>query len=315
MYFQLQYLVSFFALYHSTLALRIASALAWIEHTPQPYTIAHFYNGTTPATLVFGGVANLAADPKSFDLAANAETQGLKQYASHRNIRLIYIICEVAYRIVADKRKGITQLSDLKGKKIGTIGSSSASVFIHNMLSSVGIPDNAYTISSGKVCMKAPCAADTMPAQLKAGAIDAFGVWEPAVELGAEALGANAITFQNSSVYREVYALYSTTDALNNPSKRKDIVNFVRGLNKTLEVFAGQPKEKGVYEYVSHQVGVDEGVVERVWGDHKWSGRWGSDLIEFIVEEDRYLAGMDKRNVTPRRELEKFLDTSIIDEL
>jgi hypothetical protein len=38
-------------------------------------------------------------------------------------------------------------------------------------------------------------------------------------------------------------------------------------------------------------------------------------LIEFIQEEDRYLAGIDKRSVTPRKELEKFLDSSIVDEL
>jgi ABC-type nitrate/sulfonate/bicarbonate transport system substrate-binding protein len=246
-------------------------------------------------------------------LAANAETQGLKQYANHRNIRLIYIICEVAYRIVADKRKGITKLSDLKGKKIGTIGSSSASVFIHNMMTSVGVDDGEYTTSSGNVCMKAPCASNTMPGQLKAGSIDAFGVWEPAVELGAQSLGSNAITFQNATIYREVYSLYSTTDALNNPAKRKDIVNFVRALNKTLEVFAHPPKE--VYDFVSKEVGVDEPVVESVWADHKWSGRWGDDLIDFIVEEDKYLAGTDKRSVIPRTDLEKFLDTSIIDEL
>jgi ABC-type nitrate/sulfonate/bicarbonate transport system substrate-binding protein len=238
-----------------------------------------------------------------------------EQYANHRNIRLIYIICEVAYRIVADKRKGIAQLSDLKGKKIATINSSSASVFIHNMMSSVGVKDNEYSTSSSNVCMKSPCASNSMPAQLKAGAIDAFGVWEPAVELGAEALGANAITFQNASIYREVYSLYSTTDALNDPAKRKDIVEFVRALNKTLEVFAEQPKEKGVYGFVSKEVGVDENVVEAVWADHKWSGRWGDDLIEFIVKEDKYLAGQDKRSVIPRSELEKFLDTSVIDEL
>ncbi|KAH7081605.1 hypothetical protein BKA63DRAFT_540617 [Paraphoma chrysanthemicola] len=306
--------VPFILLLQPSIALRIATSLQWIEHTPQPYAIKNFYKGSSKATLTSGGVANLGSEPKDFDLAANAETQGLKQYANHRNIRLIYVICEVAYRIVADKRK-VTKLSDLKGKKVGTVQGSSAAVFIHNMLTSVGLADNEYATSSGKVCMKEPCASDTMPAQLKAGSLDAFGVWEPAVELGARALGANAITFQNRTVYREVYALYSTTDALNNVAKRKDIVEFVRALNKTLDVFANQPKDKGVFNFVSGQVGVDEKVVESVWEDHKWSGRWNDELIEFIVEEDKYLAKVDKRSVVPRAELEKFLDTSVLDEL
>lgn len=306
---------AFLALLRMSCSLRIASNLNWIKHTPQPYAIRNFYNGSTNASLVTGGVADLAANPKEFDLAANAETQGLKSYANHRNLRLIYIICEVSYRIVADKRKGIAKLSDLKGKKIGTIRSTSAAVFIHNMLASVGVRDNEYTTSNAEVCMKTPCASDTFPAQLKAGTIDAFGVWEPAVELGAETLGSNAVVFQNASIYREVYLLYSTTDALNNPAKRKDIVEFVRALNKTLDVFTHTPKESGVFGFVSNAVKVDEPVLEKVWGDHKWSGTWGGELIEYLVEEGKYLAGQDKRAIIPRSDLDMFLDTSVIEEL
>lgn len=165
MHFNLRLLLSFFTLLPAGLTLRIASSPAWIEHTPQPYAMKHFYNGSTAATLTSGCVADLASNPRDLDLAANAETQGLKQYANHRNVRLIYIICEVAYRIVADKRKGITRLADLKGKKIGTLQSSSAAVFIHNMMTSVGVKDNDYTTSNGNVCMKTPCASDSMPYQ------------------------------------------------------------------------------------------------------------------------------------------------------
>jgi ABC-type nitrate/sulfonate/bicarbonate transport system substrate-binding protein len=166
------------------------------------------------------------------------------------------------------------------------------------------------------VCIKFPCASNTLPTQLKAGAIDAFGIWEPAVELGVESLGpSNVIVFQNSSVYREVYALYSTTDALNDPGKRKDIVEFVRALNKTLDVFANMPQEKGIYTYVAGKIGMDESVVEKVWGVHKWSGKWGSDLIDYIVAEDQYLAGQDKRAAIARKDVETFLDRSVLNEL
>lgn len=297
-----------------TTSLKIATSLQWIEHTPQPFAIAHFYNGTSPATISSGGVATLSSDT-SISLAANAETQGLKQYAAHRNLRLIYVICEVAYRIVADRRRGITTLKDLKGKKIGTIKGTSAGVFVHDLLSSAGVQDGEYTLVNGDVCMKVPCAADSLPEMLRAGKIDAFGVWEPAVELGIKNLGSNAVVFQNASVYREVYALYSTTAVLSDKKKRKDVVEFVRALNKTLEVFAREPEKNGVFEYVAGRVGMDASVVRDVWNDHKWSGRWDGKLIEFLVKEDEYLAKVDTRQTTPRADLEKFLDTSIIDEL
>jgi ABC-type nitrate/sulfonate/bicarbonate transport system substrate-binding protein len=161
------FIISLFVLGQPISCLRIATSLAWIEHTPQPYAIKNFYSGSSTASLTSGGVANLASEPQNFELAANAETQGLRQYAGHRNIRLIYIICEVPYRIVANKNKGISKLADLKGKKIGTVKGTSAGVFIHNMMASVGVRDNEYSAANGKVCMKTPCASDTMPAMLR----------------------------------------------------------------------------------------------------------------------------------------------------
>ncbi|KAH7390722.1 hypothetical protein BKA66DRAFT_510769 [Pyrenochaeta sp. MPI-SDFR-AT-0127] len=316
----LLHLYSVFLYLDLGVALKIASSLVWIEHTPQPYAIRNFYRGVTPANLTSGGVANLGNDT-TIDVAANAETQGLKQYANHRNIRLIYIICEVAYRIVADRSKGINELKDLEGKNIGSIRGTSAAVFIHNMMSSVGVMDEDYTLIEGRcvcidVCMKSPCASNTLTSQLQSGAIEAFGIWEPAVELGAQALGPNAVLFKNASIYREVYALYSTTEALSDPRRRSDIVEFVRALNKTINVFDKDAEKADVYGFVAREVGMDVPVVKAVWGDHKWGGRWDNkDLVEFLVDEDAYLAKVDKRQVVPRQDLEKFLDTSVLDEL
>lgn len=299
-------------LFQPILGLKISSALEWIEHTPQPYAIKHFYDGSSPATLHSGGVATLSND-SSFDLAANAETQGLKQYSRNRKLRLIYVICEFPYRLVANKAAGINTLADLKGKRIGTISVTSAGVFIHNLLSSAGLKDSDYTIVNGNVCMKAPCGNKTFPQMLKNRQIDAFGIWEPAVELGAQAIGSNAIIFQNESIYREVYSLYSTTDKLNNPAKRRDILAFVRALNQTLEVFRNEPER--VYGMVAEATKMDVEMLKRVWKDHRWRGRWGEGLLEYLVEEDGYLAGKDKREGIPREELERFLDASVMDEL
>jgi ABC-type amino acid transport substrate-binding protein len=43
------------------------------------------------------------------------------------------MICEVAYRL---KRKGIRELKDLKGRKIGSLAGSSADVFVCQVLGS-----------------------------------------------------------------------------------------------------------------------------------------------------------------------------------
>jgi ABC-type nitrate/sulfonate/bicarbonate transport system substrate-binding protein len=292
--------------------LKISTSLQWIEHTPQPWAIKNFYKGSSTAQLVSGGVASFASD-RNVDLAANAETQGLKQYASRKSLRLIYVICEVGYRIVANKAAGINSLADLKGKRIGTMQGTSAGYFVNKFLASAGLQPSDYRVVSGNVCMKAPCGSGTFPSMLTSKQIDAFGIWEPAVELGAQALGNNAIVFQNFSIYREVYSLYTTQDRLDNPAMRKDIVAFVKALNQTLDVFNNKPET--VYATVAQAVGMDAAVVKAVWPDHKWPGKWGPDLLDFLVEEDKYLAGQDRRQVTSRADLAKFLDTSVLEEL
>jgi hypothetical protein len=60
---------------------------------------------------------------------------------------------------------------------------------------------------------------------------------------------------------------------------------------------------------------MDESVVGKVWEVHKWSGKWGSDLIDYIATEDKYLAGQDKRAAIARKDLETLLDRSVLSEL
>ncbi|PKS10370.1 hypothetical protein jhhlp_002121 [Lomentospora prolificans] len=293
-------------------SLKVSTSLDWIEYTPQRYAADNFYKGSSPVQISSGGVANIARD-SSIDLAANAETQGLKQLSGRRNIRLIYMVCEAQYRIVANKAKGINSLEDLKGKRIGTMPGTSAGYFINKFLGTVGIQPGQYTVAMGNVCMKPPCGQGTLPQMLQGGQIDAFGIWEVAPELGARALGDDHIFFQNGSVYREMYALYTTEEKLANPTIRADIVEFVKALNQTLDVYNNNPS--AVFAKVAEWVRSDADIIEAVWREHLWTGRWAPDLLDFLIEEDAYLAREDRRQPIPKEDIEKFLDTSILDEL
>jgi ABC-type nitrate/sulfonate/bicarbonate transport system substrate-binding protein len=300
-----------------TLSLRIACSQQWVEHTPLVYAARNFYNpaaaSSDTATITNGGVPNLSSD-RTIDLAANAETQGLKNYARNKNIRLIGILVEVTYRLVAHKAAGINTLADLRGKRIGTIAGTSAEVFVRQLLATVGLAQGDYTTVNGNVCMKAPCAADTFPAQFSGRRIDAFGVWETSVELGIQAVGeGNVVVFKNASVYREVYSLYSTQEKLRDAGTRQRIVQFVRALNQTYEVFK-RPTE-AVYSMVGQTVNVDVPVLKNVWEDHVWGpGSLGKDLVDFLEREDQYLARTDRRQAFTRAELEQFVDTSVYKE-
>jgi ABC-type nitrate/sulfonate/bicarbonate transport system substrate-binding protein len=306
----------FFSLFASLLCpvaqgLKIACSQMWIEHTPLAYAGSNFYKADT-VSLTNGGVPNLS--DRSVDLAGNAETQGLKNYVRNKNYRLIGIIVEVTYRLVANKAAGITTLADLKGKRIGTIAGTSAEVFVRQLLASAGLSQSDYTTVNGNVCMREPCGADTFPAQLKSRRIDAFGVWETAVELGIRAIGEdNAAVFKNASVYREVYSLYSTEEKLRDAATRQKIVQYVRALNQTYDVFRNSPDK--VYSTIGQLVNVDTSVLKSVWADHLWGpGSLGKDLVDYLEVEDQYLAKADRRQAFSRAELEKFVDTSVYEE-
>ncbi|KAK5651714.1 hypothetical protein OQA88_11783 [Cercophora sp. LCS_1] len=293
-----------------THALKVAANPAWIEGTPFAYANKYMYK-TESSSVTSGGVASLSN--KDIEIAGNAETQGLKQYVSHKNYRLIYIVVEVTYRLVGNKLSGIRTLADFKGKKIGTISGSSAEVFVRMLLSSAGLANGDYSTGSGSTCMRAPCGANTLPQMLKDKKLDGFGVWETAVELGIEALGDNAVVFKNATLYREIYSLYATTESLADTKRRKKIVEYVKALNTTLALFKEKPEE--VYPFVSQTIGVDVPVLRKVWEDHVWGpGDMGEGLVDFLVREDAYLAKADKRSAHSRKELEKFIDTSVYEE-
>lgn len=309
----LLHLAGLLALSGPALAIKIAAALQVIEHTPLPYAIKNFYEAQ--ASIVSGGVASLPSD-KTVDLGANADYQGLIQYGTHKNIRMIYTIVDVPYRVVANKAAGINTIADLKGKRIGTMSGTSANYFINKLLNSAGIKDSEYTAVSGNVCMKAPCGAGTLPAQIQAKTIDAFGIWEPAPELGGQVLGDNAIFFQNATVFREIYSLFTTTDKLNDPTSRKAIVEFIRSLDQAIDAFKNTPEK--VYQFVAQTMGMDAATVQAVWPVHKWAGTLGvdldSNLIDYMVDEDVYVASQNKRQPMTRDVIAQFVDNSVIED-
>ena len=295
-----------------TTALTVAATLNVVEYTPILLARDSFYNATN-ITITNGGVPSLFAASHP-DLAGNAETQALRNFATHKNLRIIYTIAEVAYRLVASKKAGVTTLADLKGKKIGSSPSTSAAYFVEKLLRTAALEPGDYTIVSGGICNTPPCAASSLPGLLASGAVDAVGLWEPTLQHAIEAIGADAVTFQNRTVYREIYNLHSTAEKLADPATRKNIVEFLRGLNKAEKVFQDTPDS--VYARVSAAVNVSAPTLKAVWADHDWSGPRGlpKDLLDVLVEEDKWIGRVEKREPMSREVLSGLIDESVFKE-
>jgi sulfonate transport system substrate-binding protein len=281
--------------------LKITSDTASIEFTPLLVAAENLYSGK--ATVGSGGIVTLLND-NTVDLGSNAETQSLRQSVDHPNLRIIFTVTETFYRIVASRAAGVTKLADLKGKSIATIPNTSAAYYVDKMMRTVNLTDKDLTIRSGS--------AETLPTLLANGTVAAVTLWEPSPQVAMDRIGADAIEFQDRSVYREIVNLHSTAETLANPEKRRGIVAFVRSLIEAQRQFREQPET--VKPRVVKALNMDAALLDKVWHNEQWLGTLVPGLLDILVEEEVWVAAQTNRTPRTRAQLTPLVDDSIMKE-
>ena len=252
--------------------------------------------------VIDGGVRTVAL--KGAHAAGNATTQMLRVIGDNPNVRLLFTLVDGNYRIVARRSAGITGLADLKGKRIVVPANTSANYYLVAMLRTAGLQPSDVTL------VAAPATA--MAAALTNGEADAISMWEPESENAVVALGKDAIVFQDNTAYRELYSVYSTTDVMSDPRRRKELVAFV---SATLVAAADLQKDPQRYfALISGITKHPQDQIARSWEHHKFPLGVAPDLLTLITEEDKWVASQQNRAARSRAELAGFIDTSILKE-
>ena len=236
--------------------------------------------------------------------AGNATTQMLVVLRDNPKVRLLFTLVDGNYRIVAKRSAGISKLADLKGKRVVTPRTTSAHYHLVAMLRSGGLQESDVTIVS------AP--ATQMAAAMMKGEADAISMWEPESQNAVVALGNDAVIFQNNKVYRELYSIYSTTDVLNDPRRRKELVSFVREILRTTAELQKAPSK--YFDLISRVTKHPADQIARGWDHHGFPLAISPDTLDLLVEEEKWVAGVQSRTPRTRAELAGFIDTSIIEE-
>ena len=96
-------------------------------------------------------------------------------------------------KVVARKDRGITKLSDLRGKRIGTPKGTSMDFFLHVLLVKNGISEKDVAIRYGKL--------EDLPLALANGEVDALSVREPYVSQAMKLSGVNAVVLAEPGFY------------------------------------------------------------------------------------------------------------------
>jgi ABC-type nitrate/sulfonate/bicarbonate transport system substrate-binding protein len=278
----------------------VAVATAVVEAAPV-YMVAEGPFGKS-MQYINGGVRTLANS--GAHAAGNATTQMLVVIRDNPKVRLLFTLTEGLYRIVAKRSSGITTLADLKGKRIVVPRSTSANYYLVAMLRSAGLQESDVTL------VNAPATA--MAAALVKGDADAISMWEPESQNAVAALGQDAVIFQNNRIYREFYSIYSTTDVMNDPRRRAQLVEFVRALDTQTNELKKDPRR--FFPLISRITKHPEDQIARGWEHHAFPFNVPGDMLDIITEEEKWVAALQQRAPRTRTELAGFIDTSILKE-
>jgi sulfonate transport system substrate-binding protein len=282
-------------------ALRIAGNMTTIELSPVLVAANGIYPG--PVTVVNGGIPNLMRG--DVDAATNAETQLLRQSVDDPSLRVILTEAESFYRIVARRSAGIGSVKDLRGKKIAIAPNTSAHYYLVKSLALAGVEENAVTVVPVMPITR-------MSAALKNREVDAVAIWEPESENSVAALGSDAIVFQDRNIYRELFNLQTSTKVLNDPTKRRALVEFVKSLVKASAGLRDRPLE--FRPLLSSKLNYTEAVIDRSWPQLRYRGAIAEDLLDVMTEEERWVAKERNRSPRSREQLAILIDRSLLDQ-
>ena len=278
----------------------VAVATSTLEAAPVYIAVAR--GGAANYRFINGGVRSLLNG--GAHAATNAETQMLLAIDANPKIRMLFTLTDGLYRVVAKRSSGIRTLADLKGKRVVLPSNTSAHYSLVRLLATAGLQETDVTI------VNAP--ATEMALAMVKGEADAISMWEPESQNAVDTLGSDAVEFSGKGVYREGFSFYSSTDVLNEPRRRKELVAFVRSLLSAVEALKARPAE--FFPLVSRVTRHPVEQIERSWEHHAFPLAIPPDMLDVVTLEEQWIARGQKRAPKTRAQLQTYFDGSIIEE-
>ena len=281
-------------------SIRIAVNMTTIESAP--VFLAAREAADVRMELSSGGIPLLLDG--SVDAATNSETQALLRSVDRPDLHIVMTVSECAYRIVARRDADIATLADLRGKKIATPANTSAHYYLVKALRQAGVALSDVTV----VAMAVP----DMASAIAKGDVDAVSGWEPGAHDAIAALGPRGITFQPPGLYRELFDLNTTTAVLNDPARRRALVSSVRAMIRASTQVRTQPAS--VWPLLSSRINVPQATISDAWTHFRFSAWLPEDVLAVLVEEEQWVAGVQKRAPRSRAQLAALVDDSVLRE-
>ena len=280
----------------------------WIELSPVITAATSFYAEQLPVGE--GGITRITSGEA--DIATNAETQLLRESLVNPDLRIIATVTESFYRLVARRSAGINTLADIAGKRVMLPANTSANYYLVAMLRTVGLTEDDVEIVGLPPAQGDQTGMERMSGALANGEVDVISIWEPEPHHAINALGNDAVVFQDRSVYREVFNLHARAPDLADPEKRRSIVAFVRSLIEATEALKEDPEP--YWPRVTEVTGFIREEIEGGWPEMEFPVEIIPDMLDVLEIEDQWVARERNRAPRSRAELAVFIDRSVVEE-
>jgi len=236
---------------------------------------------------LLNGEADLAVGPSEFPLVGRAlQKERIRTIGTIAKSEFIYL--------VARRDRGIENVSDLKGKRIGTTFGTIAHFFLGRFLELNGMNMDDITL----VEVKTP---EEWVNAIANGDIDAVVTAQPYVNEAKDRLGANAIVWSAQSSQPLQTQVISTNEWI---TEHPDLViRFLKSLALAEEYAILNPAEAKAI--VKQQLSLDAAYMDTVWSQNQFSLSLDQSLVAAMEDEARW---MIENNLTPEKEVPDFLD-------
>jgi NitT/TauT family transport system substrate-binding protein len=275
-------------------AVWVAENKGYFEEQRLDLTIKEFDSGKASLKAMLNG--------EGIDISAAAPTPTMFSSFGREDF-VMFSTFAYAYediKVIANKDSGISNVEDLKGKKIGTLMGSTGQFFTETFL--------LYNSISSRDVEMVDIAPSDLPEALKNGQIDAQVIWEPHGTTARDLLGDKAIRLPSADVYKTTFNFLTMKNFANeNP---KVLERFLRAINKATDFINNNTDES--QEITANRLNLKKEVVALHWDDFTFELSLHQSFLINIEAEARWAIGNE---LTDKTEVPNYLDYIYIDAL
>lgn len=233
------------------------------------------------------------------DIATSSETIVMRNSFERNDFSVFctFVTSTNHSKLVTRKDTGIRTVSDLTGKRIGTVTGASAHFFLDELLIL-----NSIDADSVELVHINPESAATVLAE---GSVDAVAVWEPWAHLSVQALGDKAVIVPHEKIYIETFnALTTKAFAQARPDLLKKVL---RGLLRAVTFIREHPQ--AAQEMVARRFDKDLSIIQTIWKNFEFDISLDQWLITTLEAEARWAM---RRNLVAQSPLPDYLDFLLV---